>query len=185
MSFKYDAPPQSGALRQGELLGEIWEYQPEQPPIFLSQDSSIQYRSVHHLIAIVMTPDCDLNWDFQARFPSETRPSSLIPHVLLCDVYEAAKVRTSISGSDIWKRVQQNQDERYHHFEAALIGDQPTNQLSDLYLDFKKIFSLSTEKLYLGLHGGSIKRIALIPPIYIHDLIHRFYGFFSRVALPD
>jgi hypothetical protein len=30
-----------------------------------------------------------------------------------------------------------------------------------------------------------VQRVAIMPPIYMHDLMHRFYGFLSRVGLPD
>lgn len=198
MPFKYDAPPEVGALRQGELLGEIWEYRPEHPPIALPQDTSIQYRAVHHPLMMVMNPDCDLEWDFRSRFPDESaqstytpapeasKPNILISHVLLCDVYEKGNIIDRVSpGRDIWKRIEQNQDERYHHFRPAPIGDSSTNELLDLYLDFKKVFGLPTESLYEGLRANAVKRIALVPPTYIHDLTHRFYGFLSRVGLPE
>jgi len=196
--FKYDAPPQVGALRQGELLGEIWEHRPEHPPTALSSDASIQYRSVRHPLVMVMNPDCDLEWDFQSRFPDEStqstytpapeasKPNVLISHVLLCDVYEKGNIINRVPpGRDIWKRIEQNQDERYHHFPPASVCNSLREDLPDLFLDFKKVFGLPTESLYGGLRIHAVSRIALVPPIYIHDLTHRFYGFLSRVGLPE
>ena len=55
---------------------------------------------------------------------------------------------------------------------------------SSAYLDFKKVTALPTNALYEGVLSGKTERVALIPEYYIHDLIHRFYGFLSRVALP-
>jgi len=196
--FRYDASPAAGTLRQGELLGEVWEHRPEHPPGSLPQDASIQFKSVYHPFVMVMNPDCDLEWDFKARFSDElsqrtyqhtgeiSQPNALISHVILCDVYELSKIRNLVPpGKDIWKRIEQNQDERYHHLKPAQVEDMPVSQLPDLYLDFKKVFGIATETLYEGLRIGTIRRIALVPPIYIHDLIHRFYGFLSRVALPE
>jgi hypothetical protein len=115
-----------------------------------------------------------------------SRLNALISHVILCDVYELSKIRNLVPpGKDIWKRIEQNQDERYHHLKPAQVEDMPVSQLPDLYLDFKKVFGIATETLYEGLRIGTIRRVALVPPIYIHDLIHRFYGFLSRVALPE
>lgn len=146
---------------------------------------------------IVMTAVCDLEQDFNTRFPdddSKQRYRSatvdkndphLVPHVLLCEVFEEAEIRgLSQFRSDIWKRIRQNQDERYHHLPAGAIGEPAVDNLPDLYLDFKKTIALPTASLYEGLREGQVRRLAVVPVIYIHDLIHRFYGFLSRVGLP-
>ena len=152
--------------------------------------------SIAAALMIVMTADCDLEQDFNARFPEgsaadkgaetavEKGHPSLVPHVLLCEVYELGEIRARVGASDLWKRMQQNQDERYHHLPPARIGDQPVNGFPDLYLDFKKTVALPTENLYLAVAQG-VRRLALVTPIYIHDLMHRFYGFLSRVGVPD
>ena len=145
---------------------------------------------------IVLTADCDLLQDFKARFAGdkpqdqcppesfESHPASLLD-VLLCDVYEEAQIRGRIQGSDIWRRVKQNQDERYHCFASADVGDPTRRRLPDLYLDFKKALTLPTDSLYEGLRNKGVERVAVVPPIYLHDLMHRFYGFLSRVGVPD
>jgi hypothetical protein len=124
---------------------------------------------------IVMNADCDLEWDFKARFPSQQEQDqspdidedhpALIPFVFLCDVYGEEQIRPNIKGSDIWRRIKQNQDERYHHFVPAPLGNPPIGSLPDLYLDFKKVLALPTRRLYEGLARG-IERIAVVPPIY-------------------
>ena len=85
---------------------------------------------------------------------------------------------------DIWKRIRQNQDERYHRFEAAPVGEPPVNQLPDLYLDFRKTMALPTGTLYEGLGSGKVMRLAVVPPVFVHDLMHRFYAYLSRIGLP-
>jgi hypothetical protein len=186
----------SGALRQGEILSDIWIHRPLHPPIEKTEGSPIDIRSYHHPLMVVMSPDCDLDHDFPVRFPdlqaqeqyqSVTEDESLpaiIPQVLLGDLYKEDEIRSRIQGADIWRRIKQNQDERYHCFESASIGNPSRGELPALYLDFKKSLSLPTPSLYDGLRVNGVQRIALIPPIYIHHLIHRFYGFLSRVGLP-
>ena len=44
---------------------------------------------------------------------------------------------------------------------------------------------MPTDRLYDGILAGNVERVALLPDYYIHHLIHRFYSFLSRVALPD
>jgi hypothetical protein len=153
---------------------------------------------------IVMTAVCDLEWDYKARFADETaeqhgtagvvehdRPAEpdndpgLVPHVLLCELYEKGNIRVLIKGHELWRRIQQNQDERYHRFGQASIGDPSAAELPELFLDFRKTLSLPTQAIYDGLDKGGVRRIAVVPPVYIHDLMHRFYGFLSRVGVPD
>lgn len=90
-----------------------------------------------------------------------------------------------VSGSDLWKRIRQNQDVRYHKLPAAGIGNPDVTKLPDLYLDFKRTISLPTGYLYGGISGGTVERIAVIPAVYRHDLMQRLFGFLSRVGLPD
>jgi hypothetical protein len=198
VAFAYETPPQLGALRQGEILAGIYEYRPRIPAMQQTVSTTVDVLPIRHPRMIVMTADCDLDWDFKARFPDhhvieccvdevllqqEALPA-IIPHILLCEVYESANVRARVPASDLWKRIRQNQDERYHYFHTAPIGKPSTGELSDICLDFKKTLALPTQSLYNGISARGITRVALVPPIYIHDLMHRFYGFLSRVGLP-
>lgn len=196
MAFWYNVPTIPGPLLQGEILGDLWEHRPLYPPVEIPEGSSPQVNSVHHPLMIVMTAVCDLEQDFKIRFPDEASQSDyrssnihqndpgLVPHVLLCEVFKEDEIRLQIKGSDIWKRVRQNQDERYHHLPSADVGNPTVRELPELYLDFKKNIALPTSSLYDGLQGGQVRRVAVVPPVFVHDLIHRCYGFLSRVGLP-
>jgi hypothetical protein len=84
-----------------------------------------------------------------------------------------------------FRRIKQNQDERYHHFPEAPIGERDGGAgFPNLYLDFKKTLALPTLQLYEGIRDGGVTRRAVVPPIFLHDLVHRFFGYLSRVALP-
>jgi hypothetical protein len=146
---------------------------------------------------VILSPDCDLEQDFNSRFHDErdnVNPDPVareieephrLPYVLLCDVYERDQIRPRFTGmKDVWRRLEKNQDERYHHFaEAPLSGTDPPVMLPGFYLDFK-ILTLATQRLYEAI-GAGVKREAVVPPIYLHDLVHRFYSFHSRVGIPD
>jgi hypothetical protein len=191
--FQYAAPASSPELRQGELLRNVWEHRsvqtspatPEVPP---------QVLAVYHEVVVVLTADCDLLQDYNDRpsadpssSPEDPNSHRLLAHVLLCDAYDGAPLKVRFQQSRLWSRVEKNQDERYHHLDAATVGDeiQGATTIPDLYLDFKKAFGLSPESIYEGIRTGHVVRLAVIPPIYLHHLMHRFYGFLSRVALPD
>ena len=103
-----------------------------------------------------------------------------------CDVFEEMEIRSSHQiRSDLWRRVRQNQDERYHRIppeETTPLGD---TGLPALFLDFKRMFSIPTEFLYSSLTTGGVERRGVIPAIWVHSLIHRYFAFHSRVGVPD
>jgi hypothetical protein len=140
-----------------------------------------------------MTADCDLLRDHEARFPvctpgeSPTGPSlgPPTPIVLAIELFELEEIRPLIVGSDLWKRIKQNQDERYHHLPPAPVGPDGGSTLTDLYMDFKRVVGLRPQNLYEALLTRAVQRLAIVPPVYLQDLMHRFYGFQSRVGQPD
>lgn len=193
MPLEYQPPPASGPIRQGELLANVWEHRVsvttamQSPPI----------ESRHHPLIVVLSADCDLLWDFNARFPDfvnegASRPEqideahpSVISYVLACDLYPADQYRAQVRGSEIWRRITSNQDSRYHSLAGSIETSDHTEQLRHLIMDFKKLFALTVAGLYQGFSSAEVQRVALIPPIYVHDLMQRCFGFLSRVGLPD
>ena len=77
----------------------------------------------------------------------------------------------------------QNQNERYHTLEAAPIGPQGGPTLEAIVLDFRKHSTVPTPLLYEQLTPAAT-RTAVVPVYFLHDLMHRFYGYLSRVAIP-
>jgi hypothetical protein len=195
--MRYEPAPTGGALRQGEILGPIWEHRAEYPPRPIPWRQSVRVRSIVRDMVVVLTPDCDLEWDYEMRFVTfqadvktegsvEDNPQA-VSQVLVCQLHDRDQIRPRFKGEgDLWSRIKENQDERYRRFPAAEVeGTEDPAYLHELFLDFKKATSMPCERMYDGVLGGDVERIALVPPYYIHDLIHRFYGFLSRVALPE
>ena len=134
MVFPYQAVDQSGRLSQGEILFDVGE------PLLKSSDEQLadshreaSYTVVQHEIIVVVTPDCDLLNDYFHRYregisglddrEERRRQSNLLGHVLCCDVYERDDLKSSLAaGSDIWKRVERNQDERFRERSRAESG---------------------------------------------------------------
>lgn len=52
-----------------------------------------------------------------------------------------------------------------------------------MIIDFKKYLALPTEAIYDGISRRTVTRTALIGQGYVHDLMHRFYSFLSRVGV--
>ena len=205
MPLILDPGPAAGPFRQGEILSSVWEHRaiPVEPPDVEPPDNdsaTVELHAVQHPFLVAMSPDCDLDQDFAARFPDdydgfvdegheqkfrEQSNRYLLTHVILCDAFEEAEITVRIAaGKDIWKRVKTNQDQRYHHLGPAPVGEHGPEL--DVYLDFKRVFALPLESLYEAVQGaGEVERLAVIPSVYLHDLIQRFYAFQSRVGLPD
>lgn len=151
----------------------------------------IDVEPITHTYALIIDQDCDLLSDFVRRTEGKLDHQNILQHVLLCDVFKEQEIRLRLPGGDLLRRVKQNQDERFHCLPAGSIGDEgcedcapgDTNDLPPLYLDFKRVLTLRTSDLYRAIELRKAKRLALIPPIYSHDLIHRFYSFRGRIGL--
>ena len=87
-------------------------------------------------------------------------------------------------GNDIWKRVVQNKDERFHYLMSiAAEFDSNTSGLNALLIDFKRILTIPTTTLYNQLSAAAKRRTVLTSP-YVEHLSSRHAYFLSRVALP-
>ena len=101
MPFEYQASI-PGALKQGELLHNVWEYQVDHPAEKPLDGHQLTTIPVGHPLVMVMNAACDLEWDYNSRFddqpdytplPEPVRPHVLLPHIILCDVFEEADIR--------------------------------------------------------------------------------------------
>ena len=44
----------------------------------------------NHPLVIVLSPECDLEWDYQARKDESVQDTKMMSHVLLCDLEDRA-----------------------------------------------------------------------------------------------
>jgi hypothetical protein len=165
-------------LRQSEILTNLVEYSFE-----LDEGSTIAVATTTHDFAIILTQDCDLLWDYEAAKKGE--PPEL-NGVLMYELEPADQARAKIKGKDIWKRMRQNRDERYHFLEAVPAAlDACSQGLPDMILDFKRCFTLPAPEIYrqLGLKDGVKRRCRLETP-YREHLQSRAAYYLQRVMLP-
>jgi hypothetical protein len=183
VAFSYDPAPAAGELRQGEILAHALEYRvvAVRNP---GEDRDLDIAAIEHPLVMLLTADCDLLRDFEVRPPADPGLPALLPGVLVCDLHEEGRIRPQVGNAELWRRARQNQEERYHHLDAAPVGS-GGEPLPDLYLDFRKAFTVPPEHLYDGIGSGRVTRMALMPPVYMQHLMHRFYSYVSRIALPD
>ncbi|HQU45527.1 MAG TPA: hypothetical protein PK867_22130, partial [Pirellulales bacterium] len=134
-----------GALRQGEIVSELIEVKLKllADGSLPQPDQLIEFQSISHPFAIVVSQDCELDWDFKARHyvavgGKMVSAEKLVPNVLFGVVATAEELRgTHGITSDIWKRIRQNKDERYHFLERAPAEyDLQQRGLPELGIDF-------------------------------------------------
>ena len=186
MAFLY-VPCESPHLRQGEVIENLIELRPliSRGEIkVVKKGASLDMRPTDHKYAIIVSQDCDLEWDYKAS-QNEASEDKLLQHVLFCDLFllEEIRIRSRLQ-SDLFKRVRKNQDERYHRFDKAPVGE--TGQdLPELCADFKATFSLPIEFVYSLTSSGQVTRKGFLPTPYLQDFIQRLYSFLGRVAIPE
>jgi len=183
----------NGPIRQAEVLSSVSEFQ-----AISSTDGdadAIAIREVEHPLVLVMSQDCDLEQDFNVRHPTEKPPLSredaevhptALSHILLCDAHEESELKKRLpesTGSKDFRRIAQNQNDRYHRIEGAAIRD--TGQtVEPLFLDFRRHLSIPCPDIYQQLISKSAGRKARLPGYYLHDLNHRFHSYLARIAIP-
>jgi len=187
-SFQQSSP---GALRQGELLADLYVHRVAIPAMVANVGDDSPIESSHHPLVLVMHSDCDLLRDFEARQAAVETNTPLeawghkatAPHVLLLDVFREGDIRPRAPGS-AWQRIVQNETERYHYLRFEPIAGEHA-PASPLLLDFRKMVSVYTEDLYRAIDQQGVRRLGIIPPIYLQDVMHRCFGYMSRIGLPD
>ena len=169
-----------GALHQGKVLSGVKQY--VRVP---SEDDAAEFMVIVHSYCVVLSQECDLDWDYSARAKVDDSSSKLLRNVLCCMAEEEGDIRQSKGlTSDLWRRVKKNKDERFQYLEECPINHDSTGDgLPPLVLDFKGYFTVSTSELYDQLKTDAKRRCRLTTP-YAEHLSLRFAGFQARIALP-
>ena len=182
------APSKRGALRQGEMITGLVQARLTIAAVG-ADPKKVKWSGIEHPFAIILSQDCDLAQDWRARRrASAADPNArkrLLSNILFAQVHEAAEVKVDIGVSDIWKRVRQNKDERYHFLQAVEAkGDRLGCGLPELSIDFKHYFTLPTDEVYKRILKSAQRRCRLVSP-YMEHLSTRFCYYQFRVALPQ
>jgi hypothetical protein len=204
-------PSPSGSLRQCEILSGVSQIVPtdvqfvkvESSPLnpdgsaLSSENSQVNQVAVDahikvllHDYVIVVTQDCDLDWDYRERVKPEGDRNSgkMLNSISFCEVYTAQTIRvdsTRIKNTGEWKKVPKNQNERYHFFERIHPEcDYQSLGIPELTSDFKQVFSVHADYVYDQLAKGFIKRRTMLFSPYLEHFSSRFYRWHSRIGLP-
>jgi hypothetical protein len=162
-------------LRQAELITNLIQYTFD--PV--ASEGLVTRRPY----AVIVSQDCDLLWDFQAKV--EDKPRDLIG-VLFYEAEPTPQVR--LPGPDILRRIRRFGEERYHLLrpvpaEFDLLG----TGLPELIVDFRRCFTVGADEVYrqIAIAGeeGAKRRCRLDVP-YREHLQSRAAFYLQRVALP-
>jgi len=177
--------PPAGPFRQGEILSDVVQVRLLVESLSADQQADLEFEEESHPYVVVLTQDCDLDWDFTSRTgeaDENKRQNKLVPNILLGELFPESVIRPRIGKLD---RLKSKQDFRYHHIPAvppecdlAGIGTEP------LIADFKRILTVPCEEIYHRLNFG-IRRRTLIQGLHMQDLSNRFAYYTSRVGLPE
>lgn len=148
----------------------------------------IAVNKIVHPYAIVVSQDCDLEWDWHERQrEGNSNAAKLMSSVLFCEVQTAEDVRGMPGiNSSTWNFIRTNRDIRYQFLQKiAPEHDSMTNGLPELVVDFKRYFAIPVDELYARLEIGELQRRSCFHPPYLQHLATRFYYYQYRVALPE
>ena len=174
-------------LRQGQVIRNLYTYVPTGLP---TAGGPAEVTAVHHPLVVVLSPECDLVSDYELRNANPkggfdlTQSSKFLEHIQCCKLFEGDEIRNAHGlNSRDWSFIKTNRHERYHTILPSAMG-WPDSDVP-LYLDFKRIFGVSTDYLYAALDAGQLEMDAVIAPPWIHQLAQRCYAFQARVCVPD
>lgn len=190
---KYIPSEPSGAIRQGEIISGLIVTRIDPTTMFQEEPDFIPEQ---HPYVIVVSQDCDLDWDYKARLPENVKDlkqrHKILPNILFCMMTTARQLRDRDNdipkdkemNSNAWDQIRINKHERYHFFESIDSGlDSRREGIPELGVDFKRYFSVSTDEVYTQLNQNALQRCRLNSP-YLEHFSTRFCYYQFRIALP-
>lgn len=186
----YIASPKSGPFLQTEILSGVIEYRLALDSI--SSPDGLEFESITHSYAIIVSQDCDLSQDYSRReklkregLSPEAVDEKLLPRILLCEVSPESAISGAMQGMTVRDRFRQNKEERYQFLKAVESQYDAENcGIEAMGIDFKRYFSVPTGELYTQLQCDCRRRCRLAPQ-YLEHFSRRFTNHLSRVALPS
>lgn len=180
----YQASGKDSSLRQGEIVTGVVQFNPviNKIPEALQE---LPFTPIIHPYAIVITQDCDLDWDCKAR-GTNNNPAKLLNSIVLCEIGTAESIRsTDGMNRKEWDLVVAHRHEKLYFFEKIPPEcDVEQEGLPELTADFKRVFGIDAATLYRQIELGMVKRRAILASPYLEHFSRRYHSFHGRVALP-
>ena len=175
----------SKRICQGDILREI------DVIVWNIKDSSNAYEisKVHLPYIIVMTQDCDLEWDFNNRSePATVKHDKYLQTILVCPAYNAEdfKVGDHLKSNGLkmqewnskdYKQIKQQNNARFYFLEQN-----QALQVPQLIVDFKHYYTIPRDVLY---KVYAEHYLATFNKLFRESLSQRFSNHLSRIGLPE
>lgn len=180
----YLASDKDSSLRQGEIVTGVIQYTPVIDEM-TKEFQELSFTPVIYSYAIVITQDCDLDWDYKARRMNDN-PAKLLNSIILCEIATAESIRSADGmNRKEWDLVVAHRHERYYFFEKIPSESEVEQEgLPELTGDFKRVFGMDVATLYRQIELGIVKRRAVLASPYLEHFSRRYHSFHGRVALP-
>lgn len=179
----YRKAPETGPLRQGEIVSDLIQAYVALDTI---GEEALDFLEKVHPFAVVVSQDCDLDWDWKAR-NCDDNPGKLMSGVLFCVAGPADGVVSEMGfGREQRNYIKTNREERYQFLQKANHKLDLLDQgMPELVVDFKRYFSLPADEVYARLEIEQLKRRCRLNGPYLQHLISRFFYYQYRIALPE
>ena len=176
---------------QGDIFRD-WKYEYRS---YFSEQGKLSIEKIELPYMIVLSQDCDLEWDFINRkdFSIHTdntqfKHDKFLHTILICPAYLAEHLKQGIHlqnqkmkmeeiGSKKWNDIENNNNPRYHFLNNCL-----ELQIPKLAIDFKHYFTIPRDKLY---ESAKDHYIASVSHLFRESLSQRFAYYLSRIGLPE
>ncbi len=172
-------------IQQGDILKDV-----EYIESVTTENGNIQISKIIFPLVIVLTQDCDLTWDYNAREKQSGNQDKYLLSVLVAPLYNYEhfirgehlskldqKMTPMFSQSQTNNQnLKNNEKPRYHYLEFA-----DNVPIVNSVIDFKHYFSVNVE--YLRKHKEK-NYICTISALFREQISQRFSNFLSRIGLP-
>lgn len=174
-------------VRQGDLITNV-----EHIESVFEENGVISVSRIIFPLIIVLTQDCDLTWDYDARIKKSSNQDKFLLSVIVAPLYnyehfldgehlsdlnqQMAKISRNKDKTDN-KNLRQNETPRYHYldFDASV-------PIVNSVIDFKHYFTVNVEQLRMHKQTNFVCSVS---EIFREHISQRFANYLARIGLPD
>lgn len=174
-------------IRQGDIIRNV-----EYIENVLEENGAISVSRIVFPLVVVLTQDCDLTWDYDARNKKSTNQDKYLLSVIVAPLYNYEHFLEGVHLQDIGqqmakishneektdnKNLRQNETPRYHYldFDSSI-------PIVNSVIDFKHYFTVNVEQLRVHKQTNFICSVS---EIFREHISQRYANYLSRIGLPE
>jgi len=152
------------------------------------KDNAIVVNEMTIPYLIILSQECDLDWDFKYRSDIKyDTHDKYLQSILVSPAYLAEKVKEGTHLEDLqlkmqsytsrkWSDIKSNQNIRYHYLQ-----DEDRLKIPELVIDFKHYYTIPRDFFYKEFFGNYV---GTLDQMFREHLSQRFAHYLSRIGLP-